>query len=115
MRKPCGMAELDSVAPRFGATLANEVRSCAYWPAAAVGAPRPVTAPDSAPILVLSTTGDAATPLINAATVAAGLPASGLVIVQGEGHTAYGTNFCVDRIVADYFEAGRVPDGIHRC
>ncbi len=108
-------AELSSIAPRFGATLANELRSCAFWPAAPVGRPGPVAGPDGTPILVLSTTGDAATPLVNAANVAATLSSAALVTVNDNGHTAYGANFCVEQIVAHYFDTGELPDGIHRC
>ncbi|MGI9597954.1 MAG: alpha/beta hydrolase, partial [Acidimicrobiales bacterium] len=95
--------------------LANEVRSCAHWVAPTVGRPKPVAAAGLAPVLVLSTTGDAATPLVNAVKVAAELPAAGLVTAENEGHTAYGRSFCVDSIVADYFETGRVPEEVHRC
>ncbi len=107
--------ELAARSPRFGAALANEVRSCAYWPARSAIAPEPVSAAGSEPILVLSTTGDAPTPLVNAATVAAGLASAGLVVVEDEGHTAYGRSFCVQRIVRDYFAIGTVPDTVHRC
>jgi pimeloyl-ACP methyl ester carboxylesterase len=107
--------QLEARSPRFGAFLANEVRACAYWPVRATTAPEPVSPDEVAPILVLSTTGDAATPVENAITVAAALPGAGLVTVEDSSHTAYGRNFCVDRIVADYFATGRVPSSVHRC
>lgn len=100
---------------RFGAALGNEVRACAHWPVRAAAAPDPVTADGSGPILLLSTTGDAPTPLVNAIDVAAALDGAGLVTVEDDGHTAYGRNFCVDRIVADYFATGAVPPAVHRC
>ena len=65
--------------------------------------------------VVLSTTGDAPTPLVNAVDVAASLGHAGLVTVDDDGHTAYGRNFCVNRIVADYFATGAVPPTVHRC
>ena len=108
-------AELATISPRFGAALANEVRACAHWPVEGGPTPPALEIDDTAPILVLSTTGDAATPLANAARVAAALPAAGLVIADDEGHTAYGRSFCVDRIVADYFTTGRLPGEVHRC
>ncbi len=108
-------SEFREIAPRFGSALANEVRGCAYWPVEATEAPGPVAAEGAPPMLVLSTTGDAATPVTNAVTVAEGLTGAGLVLVDDEGHTAYGRNFCVVQIVADYFDTGRVPTEIHRC
>ena len=107
--------ELTELAPRFGAALANELRTCAYWPVSPTSEPRPVTAQGANPILVVSTTGDAATPLTNAISVAGVLSSAGLVTVEDEGHTAYGTNFCVERIVADFFATGQVPAETHRC
>lgn len=108
-------AQLAAIAPRFGAALANELRTCAYWPAESTGQPRPTAAVGSEPILIVSTTGDAPTPLTNAVTVSSTLASAGLVTVDNEGHTAYGKSFCIDRIVADYFATGEVPAEVHRC
>ncbi len=108
-------AELSELAPRFGAALANEVRSCAHWPTPAVGTPGPVSAPGSKPILVLSTSGDAATPLANAVKVAEMLASSGLVIVDDAGHTAYGKSQCARAAVAEYFDSGVVPSETLQC
>lgn len=109
------VADLQRVAPRFGAAIGNEMRSCAYWPAKTTERPRPVTARGSNPILVASTTGDAPTPLANAVTVVETLDSAGLVVTDDEGHTAYGKSECVQLIVSDYFLTGRVPDELHRC
>lgn len=108
-------AELDDLAPRFGAALANELRTCAYWPVTADTTPAPVTAAGAPPILLLSTTGDAATPVANAFTVAESLTDASLVLINDEGHTAYGRSFCVERIVSAYFDSGELPGDIHRC
>ncbi len=108
-------AQLETQSPRFGAILANEVRACAHWPVRSAETPEPVSPDGIPPILVLSTTGDAATPVENAVNVAAALEGAGLVTVDETSHTAYGRNFCVRQIVADYVATGTVPDGIHRC
>ncbi len=108
-------AELEEVAPRFGAALANELRTCAFWPVTADTQPAAVTADGAPPILLLSTTGDAATPVANAFTVAESLSDASLVLIDDEGHTAYGRSLCVEQIVADYFGTGRLPDDLHRC
>ncbi len=107
--------ELSQLAPRFGATLANELRSCAHWPTPATGQPAPVTAAGSAPILVLSTTGDAATPVDNATKITDILSSAGLVIVDDQGHTAYSKSSCARQAVRDYFATGEVPSGAIRC
>ncbi len=107
--------ELAIAAPRFGAALANELRTCAYWPVTADTQPAPVTAQGAPPILLLSTTGDAATPVANAFTVAESLTDASLVLINDEGHTAYGRSFCVELIVAAYFDSGELPGDVHRC
>lgn len=107
--------QLEERSPRFGAILANEVRACAHWPVRSAETPEPVSPDGIAPILVLSTTGDAATPVENAVNVAASLEGAGLVTVDDTSHTAYGRNFCVQQIVADYVATGAVPEAIHRC
>lgn len=88
--------------PRFGAVLANEVRACAHWPAVSALEPAAISPPGLGPVLILSTTGDAATPLENAEAVADRLERSALVTVDDRGHTAYGRNECVDQAVAAY-------------
>ncbi len=108
-------AQLETQSPRFGAILANEVRACAHWPVRSADTPEPVSPDGIPPILVLSTTGDAATPVENAVNVAAALDGAGLVTVDETSHTAYGRNFCVQQIVADYLATGTVPEAIHRC
>ncbi|MEL6983828.1 MAG: alpha/beta hydrolase, partial [Actinomycetota bacterium] len=104
--------------PRFGAALANEVRPCAHWPVRDTTAPESVTTDTTEglpPILVLSTLGDAATPVENAVNVAAGLDGATLVTVDDTSHIAYGRNFCVNEIVADYLATGELPEAIQRC
>ena len=108
-------ADLAALAPRFGAALANELRTCAYWPVQPTSDPKPVVAATENPVLILSTTGDAPTPLANAITVSETLPNAGLVIAEDEGHTALGKNFCVEQIVADYLSNGTVQQEPHRC
>jgi pimeloyl-ACP methyl ester carboxylesterase len=102
-------AELETISPRFGPAIANELLSCAYWPAAAVGDPRPVTAAGAPPILVIGNTGDAATPYEQAVRVADGLESGVLLTHEGEGHTSYGASPCVDDAVAEYLIELDVP------
>ena len=69
-----------------------------------------------APILVLGTTRDPATPLKWAEALADQLESGVLVRRDGDGHTAYNQgNGCVDRIVEDYLIDGAVPDDPTSC
>lgn len=95
--------EAAAVAPRFGAVIANELRVCAHWPNAEAG-PGPTAADQvDVPVLIIGTTGDAATPLANAEVMAELFPASHLVTVDGRRHTAYNGSTCVREVVARYF------------
>jgi pimeloyl-ACP methyl ester carboxylesterase len=108
-------AELEAVSPRFGAPMANEMLPCAFWPAPSRPVNGPVRAEGSPPILVLGTTGDPATPVEQAERVAAGLADGHLVVYEGEGHTAYGRDECVDEVVEAYLIDGDVPADGARC
>ena len=67
------------------------------------------------PVLVIGNTGDAATPYENAVTVAARLESGVLVTVESDGHTAVGSNPCVDALVASYLIGLTVPAPDTRC
>jgi pimeloyl-ACP methyl ester carboxylesterase len=108
-------ADLAASAPRFGAALANELRACAYWPVAAGPARDPVQAAGSAPILVIGTTNDPATPLVNAEVVADHLDQASLVILGADRHTAYSASTCIQRIVRDYFVDDELPPSTVSC
>jgi hypothetical protein len=69
----------------------------------------PVAAEGSPPILVIGTTGDAATPLAQAEQVAANLADGHLLVYDGEAHTAYGRTACIDDLVDAYLLTGALP------
>lgn len=101
--------EAISVSPRFGAAIANELLPCATWPV--------VTEQDSSvqvtgvpPILLIGNTGDPATPLVNAEKVHDRISGSVLITVDGDGHTAYGSNSCVNQLVEAYLIDSELPD-----
>ena len=52
--------------------------------------------------LVIGTTGDPATPYPQAVSLSELLSNAALLTFQGEGHTAYGTNDCVNQYVEEY-------------
>ena len=84
---------------------------CANWPYAYRGGPvSAVTGAGADPVLVVSTTGDPATPYEWGVALADQLESAQLVTFNGEGHTAYGQgNECVVSTVDDYFLTGAVP------
>ena len=75
----------------------------------------PIHATGAAPILVIGTTHDPATPYPMAEALASQLDSGVLITVEGWNHTAYrrGANQCVVRAVEDYLVKGTVPtDGL---
>ena len=109
------VAQAEAISPRFGAGVANEMLPCATWPAPPTGEARPITAPGAPPILVVGNTGDAATPYENAVAVADRLESGVLVTADIGGHTAYGSNTCVTRVVDDYLIRLTVPSTDPSC
>ncbi|MBU6202086.1 MAG: alpha/beta hydrolase [Acidobacteria bacterium] len=104
-------AEVDrfvEVAPRFGANFAYGY-ACALWPVPAADAVA-VTAKGAGPIVVVGTTGDAATPLESTKRLAASLDDGRLVVVEANQHTGYGVNQCVIDAVDRYLIALRLPE-----
>lgn len=97
------------IAPRFGEAIVNDYIRCAVWPTT----PEPlgaITAPGTDPILVVSTTGDPATPYENGVKVAERLEAGVLLTYDGDGHTiVFQGSGCVDEFAIDYLIDGTVP------
>ena len=98
-------AEARTISARFGGSIANELLPCATWPVrppdgrASLG---PITAPGTAPLLVIGNTEDPATPYDNAVAVAGRLGSATLLTVELAGHTAYGTSTCATRVTDAY-------------
>ena len=99
-------------APTFGPALAWGLLGCAGWPVEE-GASAPVTsvtAAGAAPILVVGTTFDPATPYSWAEQVAGELENAGLLTWDAHQHTAYGRgSACVDEQVDIYLLSGKLP------
>lgn len=108
--------ELRTEYPPFGDFIGWGESTCAEWPYRAVVPRQELTAPGAAPILVLGTTGDPATPYEWAESLAGQLTSGVLVTREGEGHTAYAVgSACIDRTVVDYLVRGTVPPEGTRC
>ncbi|MFC5930948.1 alpha/beta hydrolase [Cryobacterium melibiosiphilum] len=103
-------AEITAAAPIIGTYLSFGDIGCANWPYAFEGEREPIHAAGAAPILVIGTTNDPATPYVWAESLAEQLDSGQLVTYDGEGHTAYNkSNQCVNDAVDDYLLDGIVP------
>ncbi len=100
-----------AASPRFGPAIALSGLACASWPVAPQGAPRPVTAPGSPPVVVIGTTRDPATPFAWSVALAGQLSKGVLLTYDGDGHTVYraGAPDCITGPVDTYLLTGRAP------
>lgn len=96
------------ISPRFGGAVANELLPCATWPVRNTELP-PATIGAIPPILLIANRNDPATPFANAERVNARIQGSVLVAVDSDGHTAFGSNACVNRIVEKYLVRSELP------
>lgn len=109
-------AAMAKVSPVFGPYIVWANAPCADWPVPAEGEPGPIAAPGAAPILVVGTTRDPATPYESAEALADQLDSGHLLTYDGDGHTAYRRgNGCVDRAVDAYLLDGTLPKDGARC
>ncbi|MEU4995976.1 alpha/beta hydrolase [Streptomyces sp. NPDC021622] len=103
-------AELAERSPVFGRVNAWTMLDCGTWPVPPKGDVEPIKAPGAAPVLLVSYTDDAATPLSNAQAVQAQLERGSLLIREGTGHGAYASDSaCTDRSVDAYLVNGTLP------
>ena len=101
------------VAPRLGISFTGGY-TCVFWPA------KPdrriqITGKGAGPILVVGTTGDAATPLASSRKMASTLEGGRLIVVTGDRHTGYGANVCVISAVDDYLITTKVSFAEKAC
>ncbi|SDF02788.1 alpha/beta hydrolase fold [Blastococcus aurantiacus] len=105
-------AEWDAEYPLFGAGSAAGLYTCTPWEAERTPLPQR-DAEGSAPILVVGNSGDPVTPLPGAVDMAEQLASGVLLTWQGQGHTAYPKNPCVNDAVNRYLIDLVVPlDGL---
>ncbi len=98
--------------PMFGEYLGWGLMGCTGWPVAGAWVTPDVSAPGSAPILVIGNTGDPATPYAGAKAMVEKLGRGvGVELTyKGEGHGAYNSkNKCVQGAVDGYLLNGTVP------
>lgn len=101
---------LMQASPTLGYFFAYGGTNCLDWPYKSLRTPTPVEYAGEAPIVVVGTTGDPATPVEWAASLRKQLGNASLLTWQGEGHTAYGrANSCIEDAVDKYLVDGTVP------
>ncbi|WP_282701865.1 alpha/beta hydrolase [Streptomyces sp. CC219B] len=106
------LPEFRAASELFGDFLAWSMISCIDWPVAGTGDHPDVSAPGSAPILVVGNTGDPATPYEGARKMvrALGKGVGVELTYKGQGHGAYDSkNKCVQSAVNGYLLEGKVP------
>lgn len=104
-------AEIVAAAPTMGTFFGYGGLGCKNWPYPEVAQDFDLAATGAAPIVVIGTTNDPATPYVWAEGLAEQLDSGVLVTYEGEGHTAYGSsNDCILDAVDTYFVDGTVPD-----
>ncbi|MCL6672154.1 alpha/beta hydrolase [Streptomyces panaciradicis] len=110
------LPSFEKASPVFGEGLAWASLNCAYWPVRATGEPHRIEAKGAAPIVVVGTTRDPATPYRWAQSLAAQLTSGRLLTYQGDGHTAYGRGSdCIDSAIDTYLLRGTPPAKGKRC
>jgi len=87
--------------------------SCATMPFQSDAQRQPIAAEGAPPMVVIGTTRDPATPFEWAEAMADQLASGILIEYDGDGHTAYGNNACVDEAVEAFLLEGQEPqDGL---
>ncbi|MEU1278832.1 alpha/beta hydrolase [Streptomyces sp. NPDC005805] len=108
--------EFEKASPVFGKGFAYASLNCGYWPEQATGKAHRITAEGAAPIVVVGTTRDPATPYKWSESLADQLSSGTLLTYEGDGHTAYGRGSdCIDTAINTYLLEGTVPKDGKRC
>ncbi len=108
------LPEFEEASPTFGRIFAYGATTCGSWPVKSGIVPRLLDAEGAAPIVVVGTTRDPATPYEQAVTLAKQLQSGVFISRDGDGHTGFQQgNDCVDRAIEGYLVGGTVPkDGL---
>jgi len=120
---PASLAAFDALAsdvakeaPRLGPALVYNTLLPLYWPVPPQRTAAPVRAAGAAPILVIGTVGDPATPYAWAEALAKELESGVLLTYEGQGHTAFAHDIaCIDEPVVDYLISLEAPEPDTRC
>ena len=111
---PDRTAEIREASQILGRYFSAEDNSCDGWPEGIGMEELDFAVPLANGPLVIGTTGDPATPYEQAVSLSELLSGAKLLTFEGEGHTAYGSNECVNETV-DRFLAGEALPASIRC
>jgi pimeloyl-ACP methyl ester carboxylesterase len=110
------LPEFEKASPVFGRGFAWASLNCGFWPTEATGKAHAIEAKGAAPIVVVGTTRDPATPYKWAESLAGQLSSGRLLTYDGDGHTAYGRGSdCIDTAINTYLLEGEAPEDGKRC
>ena len=113
---PAEFADFEEASPTFGRVFAWSLTACSGMEERSSEEPLDIRGEGAAPLLVLGTTRDPATPMKWAEALAAQLDSAVLLRRDGDGHTAYNAgNECIDIAVEDYLIDGTVPENPTDC
>jgi len=113
---PGQLATYEKASPTFGPALAYALTGCNGFTQRATEPPPDTDAAGAAPILVIGTTRDPATPYLWAVALSRQLSSAVLVTRDGDGHTGYNAgNHCVDTTIEDYLVKDTVPSSDVDC
>ena len=100
--------------PTFGRVFAYGLATCQFWPVKSDERTESLDAAGAAPIVVIGTTRDPATPYRQSVSLAEQLESGVLVSRDGDGHTGFNQgNSCVDAAIEAYLVSGTAPkDGL---
>lgn len=108
--------DFEKASPVFGKGFAWAALNCSYWPVRPTGTAHHIEAKGAAPIVVVGTTRDPATPYKWARSLAGQLASGTLLTYRGDGHTAYGRGSdCIDTAVNTYLLEGTPPPDGKQC
>jgi pimeloyl-ACP methyl ester carboxylesterase len=108
---PAQIPEFEKASPTFGRVFAWGLVGCRGIQVKSSEKPRDVRAAGAAPIVVVGTTRDPATPYQWAVHLADQLESGVLISRDGDGHTGYNSgNECVDEAVEAYLVDATVPE-----
>jgi len=108
---PAETPDFEKASPTFGDVFAWGLVSCRGAEAESTEQPLELDGSGAAPIVVIGTTRDPATPYEWAKSLAEQLDSGVLISRDGDGHTGYNKgNQCVDDAVHAYLLDGKVPD-----
>ena len=110
------MPAYEKASPVFGEIFAWMEAGCASWPIEPDDKAPKIDGKGAAPILVVGTTRDPATPYEQAVALADQLDSGVLLSRDGDGHTAYHRgNACIDKAIDAYLLNGKVPKDGTEC